>query len=209
MALIPDEPRQRNALLLGILTAALFYFFWAYWYSPRQEDVTEKTAQLERLDQNNRLAQIRVARGGTELEDRLAEYERHVERLEQLIPEDEEVASLLNEISQAARQTGVSDPEMRPEPNEVGAFYTKESYEIEVVGEYHDIGRFLTAIASLPRIITPVDLEITLYDGDMTILDPDLETPLTARLRIQTYILPSETDPPPPLVEGVGTVEGA
>jgi type IV pilus assembly protein PilO len=209
MALIPDEPKQRNALLLGLLTAALFYVFWAYWHSPRQDEITERSAQLERLEQSNRLAQIRVARGGTELEDRLAEYERHVQRLEQLIPEDEEVAALLNQISQAARQTGVSDPEMRPEPNEIGAFYTKESYEIEVVGEYHDIGRFLTRIASLPRIITPVDVEVGLYTGDPTILDPDLENPLTARLRIQTYVLPSETDIPPVPQEGVGTVEGA
>jgi len=207
MALIPDDPKQRNAVVFAILAAALFYVFWAYWYSPRQEEVTEKVAQLERLDQNNRLAQIRVARGGSELEERLAEYERHVERLERLIPEDEEVAALLNEISTAARQTGVSDPEMRPEPNEVGAFYTKESYEIEVVGEYHDIGRFLTAIASLPRIITPVDLEIVPYTGDATMLDPDLETPLTASLRIQTYILPSDTGAPP-IEESAGTVEG-
>jgi type IV pilus assembly protein PilO len=95
---------------------------------------------------------------------------------------------------------------MQPEPDEVGAFYTKESYEIEVIGEYHDIGRFITAIASLPRIITPVDLEISHFTGDGTILDPDLETPLLARMRIQTYILPREFEAPP--VEGLETVQG-
>ena len=170
MALIPDDPKQRNALLLGVFTAALFFVFWSYWYSPRQAELTEKAAQLERL-----------------------------------IPQSEEVAALLNEISAAARQSGVSDPEMRPEPNEVGAFYTKETYEIEVVGEFHDIGRFLTRIASLPRIITPKDLELVPYQGDESFLDPETEAPLTARLRIQTFILPDYADPAP--IEGSG-VEG-
>ena len=202
MALIPDDPKQRNALLLGLVTVALFYVFWAYWYTPKQAEIEANAAQLERLDQNNRLAQIIVARGGTELEQRLAEYEQHVVRLERLIPQDEEVAALLNQISAAARQTGVSDPGMEPEPDEVGDFYTKESYEINVIGEYHDIGRFLTRVASLPRIITPVDLEITPFTGDVNLLDPDLETPLQARLRIQTYILPQETAPP--VEEGSG-----
>jgi type IV pilus assembly protein PilO len=91
---------------------------------------------------------------------------------------------------------------MRPEPDEVGAFYTKESYEIEVVGDYHNIGRFLTAIASLPRIITPVDLELSSYQGDMNLIDRDIENPLTARLRIQTYILPADTGISPAAAPG-------
>jgi len=148
-----------------------------------------------------------VARGGTELEERLGQYERHVDRLEALIPQSEEVAALLNQISASARITGVSDPEMRPEPDEVGDFYTKESYEIEVIGDYHDIGRFLTHIASLPRIITPMDLELLHFQGDPEILDPDLENPLSARLRIQTYILPSQ-DAGPPAEGGAPPIQG-
>ena len=49
-----------------------------------------------------------------------------------------------------------------------------------------------------------MDLELIPYQGEQSILDPDLEMPLTARLRIQTYILPADTGPPP----DVGGVEG-
>ena len=70
---------------------------------------------------------------------------------------------------------------------------------MEIVGEYHDIGRFLASIASLPRIVTPVNLEITPFQGDRSVLD--MEEPLTATLQIQTYILPTAADPPP---AGVG-----
>ena len=63
---------------------ALFYVFWAYWYSPRVLLVEELGAQVERLEIENLRAQIISARGGTELEDRLALYERHVGQLERL-----------------------------------------------------------------------------------------------------------------------------
>jgi len=197
MALLPSEPKQRNWVLVAVLAAALAFVFWNYWYSPRKVEIDELTSQLDRLDQSNRIAQITVARGGTELAERLAQYEQHVDRLEALIPQSEEVAALLNQISASARETGVTDPEMTPEPDEAGDFYTKESYEIQVVGEYHDIGRFLTRIASLPRIITPVDLQLTHFQGDLDLLDPDVEVPLAASLRIQTYILPSQGGVPP------------
>jgi type IV pilus assembly protein PilO len=88
---------------------------------------------------------------------------------------------------------------LTPEPDEVGAFYTKHSYQIDVIGDFHDIGRFLTNIASLPRIITPVNLDISAFRGDATVLSPEFETPLTASLQIQTYILPeasAETSAP-------------
>ncbi|MFH1765874.1 MAG: type 4a pilus biogenesis protein PilO [Gemmatimonadota bacterium] len=207
MALIPDDPKQRNALVVGILTAALFYVFWAYWYSPRKVAVEELGAQVEQLESQNQRAQIISARGGSELEERLALYERHVGRLERLIPQEEEFAALLNDITAESRRNGVEIATMRPEPEEVGAFYTKKSYELEVIGDYHNIGRFLGAIASLPRIITPKDLELMNFQGDDTVLNPDYETPLTARLRIQTYLLSAANYVLP--VEGGEGQEGA
>ena len=205
MALIPDDPKQRRALVFGILALALFYAFWAYWYTPQKEAANELEAQLEQLETENLRAEIISARGGEELQERLALYERHVSQLENLIPQEEEFSALLSDISAESRRNGVEIATMRPEPEEVGAFYTKTSYEIEVIGDYHDLGRFLGTIASLPRIITPMDLELMEFQGDETVLNPEYEAPLTARLRIQTYLLPAAA----PSTETGGGQEGA
>lgn len=189
MALIPDDPRQRNALIIGILAAAGFYFFWSYWYQPAKTEVDEMAARLEQLDSENRRAQIIATRGGTELEERLAIYERHVGQLEALIPQREEVSALLNDVTLVARRTGVELAVLQPEADEVGSFYTKKSYQLDLIGEYHDLGRYLTTIASLPRIITPVNLEVTRFQGNQSVLD--MESPLSVSLQIQTYIVPS------------------
>lgn len=186
---------------------ALFYVFWAYWYSPRVLLVEELGAQVERLEIENLRAQIISARGGTELEDRLALYERHVGQLERLIPQEEEFVALLNQITTESGRNGVEIFSLQPEFEEAGEFYTRKSYEIEVIGDYHDIGRFLETIASLPRIITPMDLELETFQGEVGVLKGEYEAPLTAWLRIQTYVLPAGLAAPPS--EGGEGREGA
>ena len=166
MALIPEDPKQKNALIIGILAAAVFYLFWSWWYTPANTEVTEMATRLEQLDFENRRAQILATRGGDELQERLALYERHVQSLEALIPQAEQVSELLNDMSRVARETGVEQSVIRPEADQVGEFYTKDRYALEITGEYHDIGRFLASIASLPRIINPVNLEITRFQGN-------------------------------------------
>lgn len=199
MALVPDDPTQRNALLVGLLVVVAFYFlFWDMWYVPRGDEIAEMETRLEQLEDQNRAAQILATRGGDQLQERLDLFERHVSQLEQLIPEREEVPALLNNMSAEARRTGVDISLLRPEPAQTGEFYSRQTYEMEVIGSYHDVGRFLTAIASLSRIISPIDMDITPFTGDAAVVD--VEDPVVARFRIQTYVLPSD--------EGGGADEG-
>lgn len=191
MALVPDVPKQRNALLLAVLFLLAFYFlFWDRWYVPRGEELAEMEARLEQLEDQNRSAQILATRGGEQLQERLALYERHVSRMEELIPRREEVPRLLNDMSAESRRTGVDIALLRPEPATSGEFYTQQSYEVEVVGDYHDVGRFLTSVASLSRIITPVELELAPFTGDESVIEAD--APVLASFRIRTYIVPED-----------------
>lgn len=193
MALIPEDPTQRNALIGILVVLAAAYFFNDLWLSDQKEEIAEMEARLEQLEVQNRRAQIIAARGG-DLEERLAVYERHVVKLEELIPQSEEVPALLNSITSEALRTDVELSVLTPEPPEPGPFYTRSSYDISVVGEYHDIGRFLASVASLRRIITPVELELQRFQGEPP--DDDMVAPLLARFRIQTYILPEPGSSP-------------
>lgn len=191
----PADPKQRNALIVGVLLLALIYPFYAFWYKGRRDEVTAFQTRLETLEDQNRRAQVLAARGGGDLEERLALYERQVSRLEELIPAAEEVAGLLDDINGTARRVGVDLYRMIPEPSEAGTFYTKTSYECSVVGEYHDVARFLTEIASLPRIVTPVEIEVELHS--QANLFPEYDSPILMNFRIETYVLPQAGAPAP------------
>jgi Tfp pilus assembly protein PilO len=136
-----------------------------------------------------------ATREGPELEERLAVYERHLARMEELIPRRGEVPTLLNTITAEANRYGVVMGSLRPEPLRDGDYYLVESYQLTVIGGFHDVGRFLTSIASLPRIITPVDVEVEPYTGQAP--PRDVVAPVTVSFRIETYQAPGSGSPIP------------
>ncbi|TVR53599.1 MAG: hypothetical protein EA421_10315 [Gemmatimonadales bacterium] len=192
MALLPTERPRQAALLVGILAIAAGYAFFEYWYAPRAEVISAMEVRLQTLDDSNRRAQVLSARGVSDLEERLAVYERHLGRLEELIPATGEVPTLLRTISSEALRTGVELGGLRPEPPMEGEFYTRDSYEMDVIGEYHDVGRFLAIVASLPRIMTPRDLEMEPFTGQS---GQEMTSPVRARFRLETYLSPRTPDP--------------
>ena len=196
MSLLPADPVRKSAVLLAFLSLSGLYFTHTYAYSPGAEQVESTHLRLGRLEEGNRGARTVAAMGEVELEERLALYQEHIDRLEKLIPANEEVAALLEAISDEERKAGVEVTMMRPEPVERGDFYDRLSYELAVRGSYHAVGSFMTAIASLERIVAPGDLALTasdpsgaegeVYDGTVS-----------ASFRIRTYVA-APAQPPGP-----------
>lgn len=193
MALLPTERPKQVALLVCIAALALIYVGYEYYWTPERNEIESLETRLQTLEDQNRRAQVLAARGGPELEERLVVYERHLLRLEELIPAGQEVPVLLRLIASEALRTGVDMGGIDPEPTVPGEYYSMDAYGMNVVGEYHDVGRFLTAIASLERIITPVDLLIEPAPSQP--VNQQMESPVRASFRIETYISPRQVDP--------------
>ena len=195
MALIPDDPKQQKALMAIAVSLLVLYLANAYWYSGEIETIEAEEERVENLAAQNRRAQALAISAGRGLEDRMALIERHVAELEQLIPSSEEVASVVNQMSQVARDVGVSEPSIRPEAVVQGEVYAQQAFQIRVLGEYHDVGRFLAGLASLPRIITPSDLQLVPFTDPSGTMGFD--APVEVNFRIQTYLAPDRVEVPP------------
>jgi len=199
MALLPQEPRQKNALMTGLAAVALLYAFSTFWYAPRVLVNEESADRLAGLEAQNSVSRVVLAQGGADLEARLVVYQRHIARLEQLIPQREEVPALLLQITNRARGNAVIVRAFSPQLSEelTDELYERLSYSIQVVGEYHDVGRFLADIASLPRIMTAVGLTLNpLSVANET--HPDIlamTAPVQASFWIQTFVV-REMAPP-------------
>ncbi|MBT8489010.1 MAG: type 4a pilus biogenesis protein PilO [Gemmatimonadetes bacterium] len=187
----PTDSTQRNFMIIGIVMLLLIVPFYMYYQTPKNEDMAVIRDRLETLDIQNRQAAVILARGGQDLEERMALYQRHVSRLEELIPAQEEVPVLLDDIQRRARLVGVEVQGLDPEPTELAGPYNRTGYQMSVVGEYHAVARFLTEVASLSRIVTPVQVEVELFPNPLTF--PDMESPVLATFRIETYVLPDQT----------------
>ena len=195
MPLIPDDPKQKQALAAIAFTLALLYFANSLWYSGAIEEVVAEEARVETMEAQNRTAQALAIRAGADTEARMASYERHIAQLEQLIPESAEVAALLDQISNVEREVGVTVNMMRPEAEEPGEFYNRQTFQMRVYGEFHDVGRFLTNIASLSRILTPIDVSLEAFTNPS---GGPYDSPVVVNFRFQTYIVPERQSLPGP-----------
>lgn len=183
MIAVPGARPTLLAAVLVTLAAALFYRE----HRGRDGAVRRLERRLEQLEAGNEDARNLVPEGNTLLASRLRRQADQIARLEQLIPRNEEVPALLESLAAEARRSGLGDLAfIRPGEGEANPFYTKRSYEVSVVGAYHEVGRFLTAVASLPRIVTPMELEMT------SIPDPAMEEEpaVRAHFRIETFVRP-------------------
>lgn len=187
MPLIPDDPKQKQALAVIAVSLVVLYFANSLWYSGATETVEAEEARVENMQAQNRTAQALAIRAGQDTEERMDLYERHIAQLEQLIPKSAEVAALLNQITTVGRDVGITVDLMRPEAEEPGDFYTRQTYQMRVFGEFHDVGRFLTRIASLSRILTPIDVSVEEFSDPRA---ASFDAPVIMNFRFQTYIVP-------------------
>ncbi|UNU86841.1 PilO family type IV pilus biogenesis protein TapO [Aeromonas dhakensis] len=90
----------------------------------------------------------------------LGAYKAQMVQLEQLVdtqlkqlPNTHEVAGLLDDISFIATDNGLKLNRINWEPEIKHEFSTELPMRIEVVGTYHEIGKFTADMAALPRIV--------------------------------------------------------
>lgn len=86
--------------------------------------------------------------------------------LEQL-PKDTEVPGLLEDITEAAYGSGLTMQAISLQPEKVSEFYVELPIKINVIGDYHDFGSFVSAVAALPRIVTLHDYSISQADAGL------------------------------------------
>lgn len=160
-ALLPNDPLARNACLLALLAFFGAYFFYTYLHRPRLQRAETLTLRIDQLASLRQQHGAGLVPGVEDAGRHLEAYSAYLARLEALIPTSEDVAALLAAISVEERRTGVEVMMLRPEPREPGEVYDRWSYQIVVRGRYHQIASFMTAIASLHRIMIPSDVNIT------------------------------------------------
>jgi type IV pilus assembly protein PilO len=194
MALPPLDPQMRKNLMLGgVMIALLGYLFYDYVYSPRQAEVEVLRTRVEELRTRNSAARALTKGVGTDVEGTLALYRRQLQSVEGLIPSSEELPDLLDAISAEAQRTNVEIALIQPSGATEEDYYTRRAYDMAVVGRYHDVGDFLTRVASLPRIVTPLNLTLapsSASAGSATPAQADAVR-VEARFSIESYVIPS------------------
>lgn len=161
MAFGLDSPEKQRLALFVLLLAGLVYVFWQYLYSPLRAERLVTEEQLATLqsynDQARALTQPTRLR---ELEQREAEYQVRLAEYETLLPSEAEVPTLLEEVAFAAIENDVKIVNFAPLPEVPGDVLVEIPYDVQVQGDYHEVGRFLASVVSFPRVVRPTISEL-------------------------------------------------
>lgn len=90
----------------------------------------------------------------------MEEMEKSFGALVRQLPSDTEVPGLLEDITHTGLGSGLEIDSIKLQPERAAEFYVELPIEIQVRGGYHDLGSFVSGVASLPRIVTLHDFDI-------------------------------------------------
>ena len=145
-------PTKQKILILLLVTiiesAALVWFL----YIPKNNELNELTEKLTKL-QGEIAEKTRVVNN---LPKTQLEYEQLNRELAQALtelPNSREIPSLLTNITDVGKSSGLDFLTFRPKAEIPKDFYADVPVDIVVSGSYYSVAHFFTAVATLPRIV--------------------------------------------------------
>ncbi|HEX5787074.1 MAG TPA: type 4a pilus biogenesis protein PilO [Woeseiaceae bacterium] len=110
----------------------------------------------------------------------LAQIEQSFGTMLRQLPGETEIPSLIVDISQTGLGAGLQERLFEPQAEVPKDFYAEKPIKIRLTGGYHEIARFVSGIAALPRIVTLHNIVITREN-------PDSFDDLSMEVTAQTY----------------------
>lgn len=160
MALFKNERDKLFALLIVVALASV-YGFYAYRWQPVNEELANIQKHVDTLDVLNRQAQLKIAQGSEKkLLQEAQRYQTTLTVMRQLVPTANEVPTLLEQVSTAARRVGLDVNDIQPQPVSGGEQFDTYRYTLRVYGDFHSLAEFFTNVGSLTRIIAPVNMKL-------------------------------------------------
>ena len=157
----PGSLKTILLVLVLILILALGYFFKIKEMSQQHSVAAKK--ELKLLEQYE--GKAFQAPNLDAYRQQMIELDETFGALLKQLPKDTEVPGLLEDITEVAYGSGLSMKSISLQPERASEFYIELPIKIDVTGDYHDFGSFVSGVAALPRIVTLHDYSITQTNG--------------------------------------------
>ena len=158
----PIAVRLGAAILLFALVAAGGYYYFV-WKQDRPRLLEARQKENELMDSLK--VKAKRAANLTAYRAQLAEMEKSFGAMLRQLPNKTEVPNLLVDISQTGLSAGLEENLFQPQAEIRNDFYAELPITIRLSGGYHEMGKFASGIAALPRIVTLHNIEIVPQGG--------------------------------------------
>lgn len=133
-----------------------------YWFI-----IEDKAPQLQRDRETEETLRVtfenkqKKAANYDAYKSQLGQMEQSFGTMLRQLPGKTEIPSLIVDVSQTGLAAGLQEKLFQPQPEIRKDFYAEKPIKITLSGGYHEIANFVSGVASLPRIVTLHDINIT------------------------------------------------
>jgi type IV pilus assembly protein PilO len=178
----------RVAVIVIVFIAVTFAGIWF----TIVKDKAPQLARAEAVEQELRVTfenKQRKAANYDAYKAQLSQIEQSFGTMLRQLPGETEIPSLIVDISQTGLASGLQEKLFQPQAEIPKDFYAEKPIKIRLSGGYHEMAKFVSGVAALPRIVTLHDINITseergVYDN------------LSLEVTAQTYRYIEEADTP-------------
>ena len=162
------DPKIQKLLGTGVAVVGVLYLYFFSTFLPFghrvvAEEQKELEGRYQQLSSDLSKARQTLSRKD-EVERQYRILQQRWEIAANLLPEERELAELLRKVTLVGQQSGVEFHLFKPQPPIPGEVYTENAVNVDVMGGYHQVGRFLTEVANLDRIVNVSNLTLTGVD---------------------------------------------
>jgi type IV pilus assembly protein PilO len=152
----PAAAKVVFAAILALLISVLSYFLLVDSKIDELEVAQNKEVELRQLFRVKYASAVNLDL----YKQQMVEMEQTFSFLLKQLPTTHETPGLLDDITYVGTTSGLTFIRINWEPEIEKEFYTELPIKIEVVGDYHQFGNFVSEVAKLPRIVSLHDFSI-------------------------------------------------
>ncbi|ASP40792.1 pilus assembly protein PilP [Bacterioplanes sanyensis] len=168
-------PLLGRIFLAALICVGLLFSGYFFLISDKMDTLGRVESEEIQLKKDFELKAFRVA-NLDQYKAQLEEMEDSFGSLLKQLPRDTEVPGLIDDISGSALGAGLKLDAIDPSDMTKAEFYNELPIDIAVVGGFHEMGSFVSTVASLPRIVTLHDFSIDKGDGAELVMNIKAKT---------------------------------
>ncbi|MBU0691166.1 type 4a pilus biogenesis protein PilO [bacterium] len=156
------SPSVQKVLLVAFLAVGGLYAYYNFVYVPRNDRIAKLEYDIEKEQQLLRKGK-RIAANFQTVQDDYARLMDSWEIAIKLLPTKQEMDGLLKTVSEKGKNRDVNFLLFRPKDPIEKPYYWEYPIQIKTLSKYHNLGSFLTDVATLDRIVNVNNVNLSSY----------------------------------------------
>lgn len=174
-----------------LIAVLILVFFYILYYKPKSNELNSLIKNRDRTEKE--VIQLRSKNKQlNKIEAQVQQMDITLKDLETVIPSKKETSDILTRTQQLAYDSNLDIKKYTPKGEVLKEFYSDWPIEIEVQGNYHNLGKFFARLSNFSRLFTVENFTIK------NLKPQTANTTISAKFTTQTYILREASAEPKP-----------